>query len=160
LHDDRRASLGCAGVRMVLPSKKDCRGGSMATVESATSRLYILSSREPDEFTLPTPGPHRPTIGVNAASASFVKELTITADGRLAAPGATGEDHRIMTSRQVVAGLLAFSMLAGTPAPAWRALDAQAAPAQPAPPPGNAPTTEAVDVTPPPLHSLHSQDAF
>src|SRR5262245_16837730 len=140
--------------------RRTARGGRMATVESATSRLYILSSREPDEFTLPTPGPHRPTIGVNDASASFVKELTITADGRLAAPGATGEDHRIMTSRQVVAGLLAFSMLAGTPAPAWSALDAQAAPAEPAPPPGNAPTTEAVDVTPPRISYFNGQVSF
>jgi hypothetical protein len=65
-----------------------------------------------------------------------------------------------MTSRQVVAGLLAFSMLAGTPAPAWKALNAQAAPAEPAPPPGNAPTTEAVDVTPPRISYINGQVSF
>src|SRR6266536_1335148 len=94
------------------------------------------------ETTMPTPGPHRPTIGLNAGGASFVKGLTINANGRLAAPEATGEDHQIMTSRQVVTGLLALSMLASTPAPAWRVLDAQSAPADPAAPPasGDAPT--------------------
>jgi Family of unknown function (DUF6600) len=111
---------------------------------------------------MPTPGPHRPTIGINASGASFVKELTVNANGRLAAPEVTGEDHHIMTSRQVVAGLLALSMLAGTPAPAWRALDAQAAPAEPAaPPPGNAPAAmEAVDVTPPRISYIHGQVSF
>src|SRR5215470_3061732 len=65
-----------------------------------------------------------------------------------------------MTSRQVVAGLLALSMLAGTPAPAWRGL-AQAAPAEPpAPPaPGDAPA-EAVDVTPPRISYINGQVSF
>src|SRR5215470_8216350 len=111
---------------------------------------------------LRTGGPHRPTIGVNAGGASLVKRLTINADGCLAVPGATGEDHHIMTSRQVVAALLALSMLAGTPAPAWRALDAQAAPAETtAPPPANAPaTTEAVDVTPARISYINGQVSF
>src|SRR5262249_61491464 len=91
---------------------------------------------------------------------SFGKGWTTSPDGRPAARGAPGEGRRIMTSRQVVAGLLAFSMLAGTPAPAWRALDAQAAPAEPAPPPGNAPTTEAVDVTPPRISYINGQVSF
>jgi len=67
-----------------------------------------------------------------------------------------------MTSRQVVAGLLALSMLAGTPAPAWRAL-AQAAPAEPpAPPaPGDAPAAaEAPDVTPPRISYIYGQVSF
>jgi uncharacterized protein DUF6600 len=68
-----------------------------------------------------------------------------------------------MTSRQIVAGLLALSMLAGTPAPAWRALDAQAAPAAPAAPPapGDAPVpAEAPDVTPPRISYLNGQVSF
>src|SRR5262245_55319427 len=67
-----------------------------------------------------------------------------------------------MTSRQVVAGLLALSMLAGTPTPAWRALGAQAAPPEPAaPPPGNGPaSTEAVDVTPPRISYINGQVSF
>jgi hypothetical protein len=68
-----------------------------------------------------------------------------------------------MTSRQIVAGLLALSMLAGTPAPAWRALDAQAAPAAPAAPPapGDAPApAEAPDVTPPRISYINGQVSF
>jgi hypothetical protein len=67
-----------------------------------------------------------------------------------------------MTSRQVVAGLLALSMLAATPAPAWRAF-AQAAPAEPpAPPaPGDAPAAaEAPDVTPPRISYINGQVSF
>src|SRR5262245_53484464 len=153
---------------MVLPSKTDCAWrlppatSRIERVENATSRLYMLSSPESAEFTMPSPGPHRPTIGVNAGGASLVKGLTINADGCLAVPGATGEDHHIMTSRQVVAALLALSMLAGTPAPAWRSLDAQAAPGETtAPPPANAPaTTEAVDVTPARISYINGQVSF
>src|SRR5262245_64560881 len=153
---------------MVLPSKTDCAWrlppatSRIERVENATSRLYMLSSPESAEFTMPSPGPHRPTIGVNAGGASLVKGLTINADGCLAVLGATGEDHHIMTSRQVVAALLALSMLAGTPAPAWRSL-AQAAPAEPpAPPaPGDAPAAaEAPDVTPPRISYINGQVSF
>jgi hypothetical protein len=68
-----------------------------------------------------------------------------------------------MTSRQIVAGLLALSMLAGTPAPAWRAPDAQAAPAAPAAPPatGDAPAqTEAIEVIPPRISYITGQVSF
>jgi len=90
---------------------------------------------------------------VNAGGGSFVKGLTINAR----------EDHQIMTSRQIVAGLLALSMLAGTPAPAWRAPDAQAAPAEPAAPPatGDAPApTEATEVIPPRISYINGQVSF
>ena len=102
---------------------------------------------------MPSPGPHRPTMKVNAGGGSFVKGLTINAR----------EDHQIMTSRQIVAGLLALSMLAGTPAPAWRAPDAQAAPAEPAAPPatGDAPApTEATEVIPPRISYITGQVSF
>ena len=68
-----------------------------------------------------------------------------------------------MTSRQIVAGLLALSMLAGTPAPAWRAPDAQAAPGEPAAPPatGDAPAqTEATEVIPPRISYITGQVSF
>lgn len=65
-----------------------------------------------------------------------------------------------MTSRQTVAALLALSMLAGTPAPAWRALDAQAAPGAP-PATGDAPVpAEAPDVTPPRISYINGQVSF
>src|SRR6266705_1755338 len=135
----RRARGGCRRPGRALSAGSRARRVVCPFGSSRTGRIYHA-------LTGSTP-PHNE---VNAKGGGFVKGLTINAR----------EDHQIMTSRQIVAGLLALSMLAGTPAPAWRAPDAQAAPAEPAAPPatGDAPAqTEATEVIPPRISYITGQ---